>query len=108
TTPSFTDSVTFLSSDPQAVLPPSYTFTSADAGIHDFIAALKTAGSQSITVQDLTHPAIVSATQFNVLIQPAAASQLQVSGFPTSVMPGTANDFAVTALDPYGNIATGY
>ncbi len=42
----------FSSSDAQAGLPSSYTFTAADAGVHTFSATLKTAGSQSITVKD--------------------------------------------------------
>jgi len=106
--PTFTDTVHFTSSDPQAVLPADYTFTSGDAGVHDFMATLKTAGSQSITVQDLTRTTIVSATQSNILMQPAAASTLQVSGFPSSVIAGAAHSFTVTAFDPYNNVATGY
>src|SRR5205814_5278050 len=73
-----------------------------------FMATLKTAGSQSISVQDGKQQAIVSATQSNMLVQPAAASQLQVSGFPSSVLTMKAYNFTVTALDPYGNVATGY
>src|SRR5439155_16801866 len=108
TAPTFIDTVHFTSSDPQAVLPADYTFTSSDPGFHDFIATLKTAGSQSIIVQDLTHAVIVSATQSAILVQPAAANSLQVSGFPSSVIAGTAYSFSVTAFDSYGNIATGY
>src|SRR5439155_19563581 len=108
TAPTFIDTVHFTSSDPQAVLPGDYTFTSSDLGFHDFIATLETAGSQSITVQDVTKPAIVSATQSNILMQPAAASRLQVGGFPSSVIAGTAYSFTVTAFDPYDNVATGY
>src|SRR5206468_5497382 len=36
------------------------------------------------------------------------ASSLQVSGFPASVIAGTAHSFTVTAFDPYNNVATGY
>ena len=48
----YTGTVTFSSSDVQAGLPASYTFTAADAGVHTFTATLKTAGTQSITVKD--------------------------------------------------------
>src|SRR5205807_9222417 len=90
TAPYFTDTATFTSSDPQAVLPANYTFTSADAGVHDFIATLFTAGSQSITVQDVTNPAIIRASQADILMQPAAMSQLKVSAFPPFITAGTA------------------
>src|SRR6185437_11915762 len=48
----YTGTVAFGSSDVQAGLPASYTFTAADAGVHTFTATLKTAGTQSVTVKD--------------------------------------------------------
>ena len=36
--------VTFTSSNPQAVLPSAYPFTAADNGVHTFAITLKTAG----------------------------------------------------------------
>ena len=48
----YTGTVFFGSSDRQAGLPASYTFTAADAGVHTFTATLKTAGSQTITASD--------------------------------------------------------
>src|ERR1700693_6245205 len=48
----YTGTISFTTSDGQAVLPQAYTFTSADAGVHAFTATLKTAGSQSLTVTD--------------------------------------------------------
>jgi uncharacterized delta-60 repeat protein len=104
----FTDTVKFTSTDPKAMLPANYTFMAPNPGYQDFMATLYTAGTQGITVQDVTNPSIISAFQSNILLQPAAASQLQVAGFPTSVIAGTAHNFTVTAMDPYGNIATGY
>ena len=50
----YTGTVFFSSSDVQAGLPASYTFTAADAGVHTFTATLRTAGTQSITVRDFT------------------------------------------------------
>src|SRR5262249_24636337 len=50
----YTGTITFSSSDIQAGLPASYTFTAADSGTHTFTATLKTAGTQSITVRDLS------------------------------------------------------
>ena len=48
--------VTFSSTDPQAILPGSYTFTTSDDGKHTFAATLKTVGTQSITVTDRFGP----------------------------------------------------
>jgi len=104
----FTGAVAFMSSDGQAVLPVSYTFTSTDAGVHIFSATLKTAGSQSVTVKDTTTTSVFSGTRSGITVTPAAASQLQISGFPASVTAGTAYGLTVTALDPFGNIATSY
>jgi hypothetical protein len=99
--------VHFSSTDPQAVLPADYTFTAADAGVHTFHLTLKTAGSRSITITDLGDP-VLTAKQTGITVNPAAASRLVVSGFPTSTSAGVANNFTVTAKDPYGNVATGY
>jgi hypothetical protein len=44
-----------------------------------------------------------------VVVNPGpAVAQLAVTGFPASVTAGTAQPFAVTALDAFGNTATGY
>ncbi len=48
--------VRFTSTDSFATLPPIYTFTTADAGVHTFTVSLQTSGNQTITVNDLTHP----------------------------------------------------
>jgi hypothetical protein len=51
--------VSFTSTDSAAVLPGSYTFTSADQGVHTFTngVTLKTAGSQTITATGTAIPA---------------------------------------------------
>jgi hypothetical protein len=97
----------FTSSDAQAVLPPDYTFTAADNGVHTFAATLKTAGSQSITVTDTVDPS-VTGTQASITVNPAAASSFTVAGFPSPVTAGVAGSFTVTARDAFGNRATGY
>jgi hypothetical protein len=53
--------VHFTSSDPNAILPANYTFTSTDKGVHTFSAILKTAGTQSITATDTLHSTITGA-----------------------------------------------
>jgi hypothetical protein len=53
----------FTSSDPAAVLPPNYTFTAADAGVHAFSGGLrlKTVGRQWVRASDTVTPKITGA-----------------------------------------------
>ena len=99
--------VALYSSDGHAVLPAGYTFTSTDAGTHNFPVTLKTAGTQSITVADATSQTIIG-TQSGIVVSPAAASVLVLSGYPSITTAGANQTFTVTAKDPYGNTATGY
>ena len=98
--------VHFTASDSQAILPGNYTFTTEDNGTHTFSARLKTAGSQSLTANDTAAPGITG-TQAGILVSADRASTLMVAGFPAS-RAGVAGLFSVTALDAYGNVATGY
>lgn len=100
---SYTGTLHFASSDPQANLPPDYTFSSADQGVHTFAATLKTAGTQSLTATDNA----LTGSQNAVTVTPAALSRFTVSA-PASGTAGEAFHVTVTALDPYGNIVTGY
>ena len=105
--PSYTGTVALTSSDSQAGLPGSHTFSSTDAGTFTFTVVLKTAGTQSITATDTTTGA-ASATDSGITVSPASASQLLITGLPSSVGAGSSASFTVTAKDPYGNVATGY
>jgi hypothetical protein len=98
--------VNLTSSDPQAVLPANYTFTTSDAGVHVFSVTLKTAGSQTVVVTD-TATSPVTGTSGPVTVNPAAASHFRISA-PASVSKGVKFSFTVTALDAFGNVATGY
>jgi ELWxxDGT repeat protein len=101
----YTGAVHFTSSDPQAVLPGDYTFTAADQGAHTFVATLKTAGSQSLAATDTLTSGVSG--QAGVVVKPAAATHFSISG-PVSVSSGSSFSLVVTALDAYGNVATGY
>jgi hypothetical protein len=98
--------VHFTSTDPAALLPSDYTFKAADNGVHTFSATLKTAGTQSITATDTQTSSITGAQ--SLVVTPAAANTLTVAGFPSTTTAGIAQNFTVTAIDAYGNIATGY
>jgi photosystem II stability/assembly factor-like uncharacterized protein len=103
--PSYTGTIHFTSSDGHAQLPADYTFVAADGGTHDFSATFTTAGSQSLTATDTTRSSITGSA--TVAVGPAAAAHFTV-GAPVSATAGTAFNFTLTALDPYGNTATGY
>jgi hypothetical protein len=102
----YTGEVVFSSSDAQASLPPPSLFTLADAGSHTFTATLKTAGPQTITIQDISGTVPVGSQ--SVTVTPAAAASFTVGGFPTATTAGVAHSFTVTARDAFGNVATGY
>jgi hypothetical protein len=101
----YTGTVTFASSDPLATLPASYTFTAADNGTHDFAAALRSAGAQSIKATD-TVGEIIGA-QAGLVVNPAAADHFLITAALTAVS-GTPFDVTISALDPYSNIDTNY
>jgi hypothetical protein len=101
----YTGMVHLSSSDAQAVLPPDYTFVGADMGQHSFTVTLKTAGTQSIAVDDNLMG--VHGEQDNIQVNPAGAARVLITG-PTAVSAGVANTFTVTLYDAFGNVATGY
>jgi hypothetical protein len=108
----YVGTITFTTSDGGAgvVLPPDYTFTAADAGVHTFSNGLTlvTAGNRSVTIRDTAYITGATVTSTTVTVVPAAASLFQVAGFPAAVTAGAGGTFTVTARDPYGNVATGY
>jgi hypothetical protein len=103
--------VHFTSSDPGVTsglqLPADYTFTSADNGTHVFAAYLVTAGIQSITATDTTTGTIIG-TQAGIQVNPGPASTLVVSASPPNITAGDSVTVTVTAIDSFGNVATGY
>jgi hypothetical protein len=102
----FIGTVHFSSSDAQAVLPPDYTFTAADAGTHTFTATLRTAGAQTLTLADTFFTALTATA--SIAVSPAAAALVQIAGFPTTTTAGVAQAFTVTLRDAFGNVASGY
>src|SRR5262249_4676948 len=107
TVPGYTGTVHFTSTDTSAPLPPDYTFTDADAGVHNFTVTLTSAGSQTITVADPVVGSITGRT--TVTVSPAAASQLAFGQQPTNTAPGAVITPAVTVrvLDAFGNLVSG-
>src|SRR5262249_54348424 len=78
--------------------------TAADAGRHTFSATLKTAGYKLLTVTDVA--SAIAGSQY-ILVNAAAASRLLLIA-PASVSANARFSLTVTAVDAYGNVATGY
>jgi len=95
--------VTFSSTDTQAVLPPANS--ALPNGTGTFAVTLKTAVGQTITVTDAA--GALTGTSTPISVGPGAAAKLNVvtPASATSAMPF---NFTVTALDAFGNTATGY
>jgi hypothetical protein len=99
----YTGTVTFSSSDGQAMLPDDSTLTN---GIGTFTATLKTAGSQTVTATD-TADGTITGTSNPVTVNPSVATHFRLD-FPSTITKDQGYDLVVTALDAYGNVATGY
>jgi hypothetical protein len=101
--------VSFASSDKQAVipigLPAKYTFTAADEGAHVFFVTLATAGSQSITATDTSLAAVTGKAITTVV---AGLATTFILNYPVSTLATAIHPFTVTARDAFGNTATGY
>jgi hypothetical protein len=105
--PDYRGTVHFTSSDPHATLPDDYMFSDADNGVHGFGGViLRMAGTQETTAQDVALAFITGSTALT--IDPAAATDLVVTGFPSPTPAGVIQTFTVTALDSYGNVATDF
>ena len=98
----YTGTVHFKSSDPQAVLPKDSRLTN---GSGTFSLTLKTAGNQSISVADTVTVSIAGSNSISV--NPGPAAQFTVSG-PPAATTGIVINVSVSAQDAYSNATTGY
>jgi hypothetical protein len=99
----YAGTVHFTSSDGVSTLPANSTLTS---GVGTFSATLRTAGNQTITATD-TVTSSITVTSSTIVVSAGAATHFTVSA-PASATAGTVFSFTVTALDQFGNMATGY
>ncbi|MES5485986.1 hypothetical protein QMZ05_24805 [Bradyrhizobium sp. INPA03-11B] len=99
----YTGTVHFTSSDGHAVLPANMTLTN---GTGSFSETFETAGSQTITATD-TVSAGISGTSNAETVAPGPATHFVVT-LQTPGTAGVAGSATITALDAFGNIATGY
>ena len=98
----YSGTVHFTSSDPQAVLPASAMITN---GTGTASVTLKTAGPQTVTA---TGTDSLTGTSDGVPVSAGAATQLSVSAASSSSLTGAKFQFTVTAQDAFKNTATSY
>lgn len=99
-TTNYSGTVHFSSSDVLAALPANSTLTN---GSGTFSVTLETGGSQTITATDTVTSSITGTSAATTVL---AAVALVVQA-PSSVTAGTPFSFTVTAIDQFGNVATG-
>lgn len=102
----YAGAVHFTSSDPQATLPPNYTFVPADQGVRSFSAPLKKAGAQTLTATDTGNAAITGSA--TITVNPGEVADLVFGQQPTNTGVGAviAPPVTVRLLDASGNLAT--
>jgi N-acetylneuraminic acid mutarotase len=102
----YSGTLEFTSTDTKAVLPPPHA--AVINGVGTFLVTLKTvAGSPwTITATDLVTSSI-NGTSGPIAVSPGAVSFFNVLA-PTAATTGTPIPITVTAMDAYGNVATGY
>lgn len=99
---SYSGTVHFTSSDPQAVLPASAAITN---GTGTASVTLKTSGPQTVTA---TGTDSLTGTSNGVPVSAGPATQLSVSAASSSSLTGAKFQFTVTAQDAFKNTATSY
>jgi uncharacterized delta-60 repeat protein len=101
--PDYTGTVTLSSTDPLAPLLGSHTFTTADGGSFTFSGVqLFTAGPQSLFADDGN-----LSGQADLTVDPGVAVAIVLSG-PDHATAGVPFVVTVSAMDAWGNVATGY
>ncbi len=99
----YTGTVHFTTTDTLATPPTDATLVN---GTNTFSVTLKSAGNQTLTATDKSNTSITGSAVFSVAA--GAATHFSVSGTPSTVTAGSNVTFSVTALDSFGNTATGY
>jgi uncharacterized delta-60 repeat protein len=101
--PDYAGTVTLSSTDPLAPALGNHTFTTADGGVFTFSAVqLFTAGPQSVSADDGN-----LSGQADLTVDPGLAVGLLLTG-PDHATAGVPLVVTVSAVDAWGNVATGY
>ncbi|MFE8599136.1 S8 family serine peptidase [Archangium violaceum] len=103
TATSYTGTANLTSTDSQAVLPATATFS---AGVANVSVSFKTSGTQSITAVDTTRSAVQGSASTNVTYPPATQLAFTVQPGTTAAGKPITPAVKVTLLDAAGNPAT--
>jgi hypothetical protein len=96
--------MTFTSTDPQAVLPANYTFTTSDNGAHAITVTLKTVGPQCVTATDTVDPTVTSTACTNVSASTAAKIAVFSGNNQTANVKSAYTQHLIALVtDTYGN-----
>ncbi|GMT97215.1 hypothetical protein KH5H1_13340 [Corallococcus caeni] len=102
----YASTVTFSSTDSQAVLPGAYTFTLLDEGRHTFNVELRTDGDQTVLAEDVADPSLTASHTFTILT--ASADHLVFVYAPTTgSVRESLSGIQVAVKDSFGNNVTG-
>jgi hypothetical protein len=104
-TPSYSGTVHYTSTDPQATLPGNAPFAGSSV---TGLVTLKTAGSQTVSAQDTAMGSTISGTSSGVTVDAAATTHVVFSGLSASATAGSAGAFTLTAEDQFNNPTPGY
>ena len=99
----YAGTVTFTSTDSQALLPTTATLS---GGLGDFVATLGTAGNQTLSIADTTTSSL-SGRSTAIAVAPSMVTQFGVSA-PSNVTAGNDFTITVTAEDAFDNKVTAY
>ena len=101
----YTGTVSFSSTDPQALLPLPYQFVVLDSGTHNFSGpiSLRSAGPRTITIVDGS----VSRSTGNILVNAAPISSFLISAPPVVTAGASFNLTVSGAVDSWNNPAGG-
>jgi uncharacterized repeat protein (TIGR03803 family) len=104
----FVDTVGFSTSDPYGgpYLPGNTAFTKSDKGSKQFTITLITAGTQTVTITDLTRGSVKPAV-LTVQVDPGGPIGFSAS-YATGDVAGAAHNLTVKATDTYGNVVPSY
>jgi hypothetical protein len=100
----YTGTVVFTSTDARAALPAPLVFSPLDFGAKIGFVTLRSSGSHTVTVTDSARSL---ATSVSATVSPAPATRLAISGLGRGPA-GVAQTVTVSALDAFGNVATGF
>jgi gliding motility-associated-like protein len=101
----YTGTITFTSTDPQSVLPASFTYAGGNNGVNTFSngVTLKTTGEHTLTVTGNSK----TGNQSTITVTPAAINHFILVANGT-IVAGVPFTVTATVYDDYGNIKTNY